>query len=147
MALDLHHIVEVSEQGNNSPSNLLALCPTCHALHHRGTIKAESIRVWKQMLVALTSAFDKQSLDHLLFLDTQRDFEGSLRLTGDAVMQFARLIGANLAEYYVADTCSGRFLYSMTLTDRGKLLLESWKSGNWSAMSTTIPQDSGTNDT
>lgn len=51
IALDLHHIVSVSDSGPNDAINLLALCPTCHALHHRGTIPLESIRVWKENLV------------------------------------------------------------------------------------------------
>lgn len=141
LAIDLHHIVEVSRGGGHSASNLLALCPTCHALYHRGTIKKESIRVWKQLLVALTSAFDKETLDHLLFLDTQHDYQEALRLSGDAVMQFSRLIGANLAEYYVADTAGNRFFYSVQLTDRGKLLLRSWKSGNVDALKAALPDD------
>jgi hypothetical protein len=52
LAIDLHHIVPVSDSGSGDPSNLLALCPTCHALHHRGTIPFESILKWKMALVA-----------------------------------------------------------------------------------------------
>src|SRR5712675_1180017 len=47
LALDMHHIWEVSAGGSDDPANLIALCPTCHALYHRGTIKAESIYVYK----------------------------------------------------------------------------------------------------
>jgi len=43
LAIDLHHIVEVSEGGGNDISNLLALCPTCHALFHRNVITLEAI--------------------------------------------------------------------------------------------------------
>ena len=42
LAIDLHHMVEVGKGGTNDPANLVALCPTCHALYHRGTIKKES---------------------------------------------------------------------------------------------------------
>src|SRR5207248_8959417 len=38
LALDMHHIWEVSAGGGDDPSNLIALCPTCHALYHRGNI-------------------------------------------------------------------------------------------------------------
>jgi 5-methylcytosine-specific restriction endonuclease McrA len=31
LAIDLHHIIEVEEGGKNELSNLLALCPNCHA--------------------------------------------------------------------------------------------------------------------
>lgn len=52
LAIDLHHIVPVSETGPDTVTNLLALCPTCHALYHRGVIPHESICVWKRALVA-----------------------------------------------------------------------------------------------
>src|SRR5690242_2534416 len=68
LALDLHHIIEVQEGGPNELSNLIALCPTCHALYTRGTISRESINVWKTILVALNHAFDKETVSNLLFL-------------------------------------------------------------------------------
>src|SRR4051812_29981280 len=37
LALDMHHIWEVSAGGTDDPSNLIALCPNCHNLYHRGT--------------------------------------------------------------------------------------------------------------
>ncbi len=68
LAIDMHHIVEVKDGGPNEPSNLLALCPTCHALYTRGTIPKEAINAWKTMLVALNHAFDQESISNLLFL-------------------------------------------------------------------------------
>jgi hypothetical protein len=68
LTLDLHHIVAVSKGGGNEPSNLLVLCPTCHALYERGEIPPEAIYSWKAMLVALNRAFDPEALDNLLFL-------------------------------------------------------------------------------
>jgi len=50
IAIDLHHIVHVSDGGLNKVDNLLALCPTCHALYHKGVIPHESIRAWKLAL-------------------------------------------------------------------------------------------------
>src|SRR6266576_6671098 len=47
LALDMHHIWEVVAGGGDEPSNLVALCPTCHALYHRGTILADSIYLYK----------------------------------------------------------------------------------------------------
>ena len=44
------------------------LCPTCHALYYRGTIKQESIYAWRSMLVAISRAFDVAAIDQLLFL-------------------------------------------------------------------------------
>ena len=73
LAIDMHHIVEVKDGGPNDQSNLLALCPTCHALYTRGTISRESINVWKTMLVALNHAFDQESISNLLFLKRVSD--------------------------------------------------------------------------
>ena len=56
LAIDMHHIIEVMDAGPNEQSNLLALCPTCHALYTRGIISRESINAWKTMLVALNHA-------------------------------------------------------------------------------------------
>src|SRR5262249_19757962 len=68
LAIDLHHIVLVSDSGSNDLANLLALCPTCHALYHRGVITQDAIYSWKGMLVALSHAFDQATIDGLLFL-------------------------------------------------------------------------------
>ncbi len=69
LALDLHHIWEVSAGGGDGPENLVALCPTCHALYHRGTIAQDSIYAYKSMLVAIGRAFDLEAIDRLLFLE------------------------------------------------------------------------------
>lgn len=56
IVLDVHHIVEVSEGGGTEPANLLALCPTCHALYHRGSISRDAIHHWKSRIVAINKA-------------------------------------------------------------------------------------------
>lgn len=52
LAIDLHHLAWVSEGGPGDATNLLALCPTCHALHHRGEIPREALSLWKANLQA-----------------------------------------------------------------------------------------------
>src|SRR5262249_24408098 len=90
LALDMHHIWEVAEGGGDEPFNLIALCPTCHALYHRGTISADSIYAYKAMLVAISRAFDLEAVDRLLFLNMcPKDF---LVVSGDGLLHFARLI-------------------------------------------------------
>ena len=42
-AIDIHHIIEVVEGGDNELANFIALCLTCHALFHRGIISRDSI--------------------------------------------------------------------------------------------------------
>jgi hypothetical protein len=127
LAIDLHHIVEVSDNGSNEAYNLLALCPTCHALHHRGTIPKESIKVWKGMLVSLNGAFDKATIDDLLFLFKTSQ---SLVLSGDGVLKFSKLISANLANYTLFFNYGTHINYQVFLTDRGRLLVEAWEKGN-----------------
>lgn len=65
LAIDLHHIIQVRDGGGNIYANLIALCPTCHALYHRGVIAKESIAYWKDLLVKLnaTPQSDDNGLD------------------------------------------------------------------------------------
>src|SRR5258708_40054116 len=67
LALDLHHVVPVRVDGPSTAENLLALCPTCHALFERGTITQESIVTWKAFLRSLARAYDHRTLDLLWF--------------------------------------------------------------------------------
>lgn len=128
LALDMHHIVEIAEGGTDQPANLLPLCPTCHALYHRGHIPRESIFTWKTVLVSLSQAFDTNTVDNLLFLGTKN--VSALRLSGDGVLQFSRLIASGLAEFQQVDAAWAHRFYSVSLTPKGNQLLEAWKSGN-----------------
>jgi hypothetical protein len=93
LALDLHHIEPVRDDGGNEAGNLIALCPTCHALHERGIIPREAIESYKGILVALTAAFDRVALDQLMFLAQLRP-DRPLIVSGDGVIRLAPLIGA-----------------------------------------------------
>lgn len=142
LALDLHHIDAVSDGGGNDPSNLIALCPTCHALHHRGIIKKESIYVWKAMLVAITGAFDLEAIDRLLFLEPLK--KNHLIVSGDGLLSFSRLIAAGLAEFTQKSNNNFQIVtYAINISNKGRLLIEAWKQGNRSqlqkAMSVPVP--------
>lgn len=136
LALDLHHIVEVAEGGANDPSNLLPLCPTCHALYHRGTIPRESIYTWKAVLVSLSHAFDTHTIDDLLFLGTNE--ASTLRLSGDGVLKFSRLIASGLATFYQVDAAWAERYYAVSLTAKGEQLISAWKAGNRDAVARAI---------
>jgi hypothetical protein len=129
LALDMHHIWEVSAGGSNDPSNLIALCPTCHALYHRGTIRAESIYVYKAMLVAITRAFDVEAIDQLLFLEScKKDF---LVVSGDGLLHFSRLIAAGLATVEQKSNNNWQLVtYAVNINDKGRQLIEAWKQGD-----------------
>ena len=68
LTLQLHHIVWVRDGGGNNATNLIALCGHCHDLHTQGHIPASAIRHWKGLLHALNHAFNKESMDLLLYL-------------------------------------------------------------------------------
>jgi hypothetical protein len=129
LAMDIHHIWEVAGGGGDDPANLIALCPYCHSLYHRGTIKAESIYVYKAMLVAITRAFEMEAIDRLLFLEScTKDF---LVVSGDGLLQFARLIAAGFATGAQKANNNWQIVtYAVNITDKGHQLIEAWKKGN-----------------
>lgn len=129
LAMDLHHIWQVSEGGKNDPKNLIALCPYCHNLHHRGTIPAEAIYVYKAVLVSLSQAFDINGVDQLLFLSSVGTTP--LIVSGDGVLAFSRLIAAGLAKFNLKANNNGQLVtYSLKITEKGRNMIEVWKSGN-----------------
>ena len=132
LALDLHHMEQVSDGGGDVAENLLPLCPTCHALYHRKTIKRESIYIWKSLLVSLTRAFDIFALDQLMFLSKPETV--NLSVSGDGVLQFARLIAAGLAAFETKSENGPLVFYSVNLTASGKQLVSAWSSGDRGAV-------------
>lgn len=139
LALDIHHIEEVSEGGGNEPGNLLALCPTCHALYTRGTIVPDSIYAWKAMLVSLTGAFDSSTIDDLLFLAAPDAI--NLRVSGDGVLKFSRLIAAGLATFKLFMQNGPLILYAVELSPRGQQLIDIWKKGDRAAVAKLLGAD------
>jgi HNH endonuclease len=137
LALDLHHIWEVAAGGADDASNLVALCPTCHALYHRGTISADSIYAYKAMLVALSCAFDVESVDRLLFLSMcPKDF---LVVSGDGLLEFARLIAAGLAKVELkANNAWQLVTYAVNISPSAKQLIEAWKAGDRTRLTNSL---------
>ena len=155
LALDLHHILKVSEGGPNTADNLIALCPTCHALHHRKEIPQEAIRVWKGMLVTLNRAFDKDAMDMLLFLTLKEQEERPYGYTSECVMSCAGLINAGLVytETFGDQEAPGGYLRSnsgadhlLRLTERGRMVVEAWRAGNVDALARALEQGAGPRD-
>lgn len=139
LALDMHHLWEVSAGGGDEPSNLIALCPTCHALYHRGTISAESIYAYKSMLVAIGRAFDVDAVDRLLFLCMcPTDY---LVLSGDGVLHFSRLIAAGLVSVELkANNAWQLVTYAVNISEKGRMLIHAWQQGNRTAIATALGQ-------
>ncbi|GHO52377.1 HNH endonuclease [Ktedonobacter robiniae] len=138
LALDLHHIVEVQEDGKNTLSNLIALCPTCHALYTRGTISKDAIYAYKATLVSLSAAFDREAVDNLLFLGISSP-RRNLIVSGDGVLKFSSLIAAGYADYQqLANNASLIVTYTLGLTPKGAVLLNAWRSGDRSSLANII---------
>lgn len=138
LTLQLHHITWVKDEGDNSATNLIALCGHCHDLHTRGHIPASAIRHWKGLIHALNHAFNKESMDLLLYLN-QSDME-KVWYSGDGLLRFAGLIAAELVEVAESVLCQ-HFKYGtypqilstavrVHLTDKGRQLVDSWLTGN-----------------
>jgi hypothetical protein len=139
LALDLHHIEEVAEGGGNDLGNLLALCPTCHALYTRHTISRDSIYAWKLILVSLNHAFDSNAVDDLLFL--KEPSTATLSVSGDGVLKFSRLIAAKLAEFTLVMQNGPLVLYRVKLTPKGERLIDAWITGNRKDVTAALGQD------
>ncbi len=129
LALDMHHMYQVAKGGGDDPSNLIALCPTCHALYHRGTISSDAIYAYKGMLVAISRAFDVEAVDRLLFLSPlAKDF---LVVSGDGLLHFGRLIAAGLASVEQKANNNWQLVtYAINISEKGKQLIEAWRQGD-----------------
>lgn len=144
LTFEIHHILWLKDGGTDSPSNLIALCPNCHSLHTHGHIPAESIRHWKGMLLALNHAFDRDSIDLLLFLYKTRENPSKFFYSGDGVLRFSRLIASDLVTFGAQGTKYPiPFVFNQNgyngppvsyhevlLSERGLALIETWMSGN-----------------
>lgn len=137
LALEIHHILPVADGGQDDPSNLIALCPTCHSLHHRGTISTSAIRVYKAMLVAIRGAFDVEAIDRLLFLESCK--KDLLVVSGDGLLHFSRLIAAGLATMELKSNNNWQIVtYVVNIHDRGRQLIEAWKQGDRARLSQVL---------
>jgi hypothetical protein len=117
-------MVEVQEGGANTPDNLIALCPTCHALYTRGTITKDAIYTYKSVLVSLNAAFDREGIDNLLFLGITSPRQ-DLVISGDGVLRFGALIAAGYAEYRLLNNNANTLVtYTVALTPKGSALLD-----------------------
>jgi hypothetical protein len=137
LALDLHHLWEVSAGGGDTPENLVALCPTCHALYHRGTIKQESIYAYKSMLVAINRAFDIEAIDRLLFLNMcPKDF---LIVSGDGALHFSRLIAAGLVNIELKANNAWQIVtYAINISQKGSMIVNAWQQGESTALASAL---------
>ena len=129
LALDMHHMYQVADGGGDDPSNLIALCPTCHALYHRGNISSDAIYAYKAMLVAISRAFDVEAVELLLFIiPLEKDF---LVVSGDGLLHFARLIAAGLASAEQKANNNWQLVtYAINISGKGKRLIEAWRQGD-----------------
>jgi HNH endonuclease len=140
LTLQLHHLVWVKDGGDNTAINLIALCGHCHDLHTQGHIPTSAISHWKGLLHALNHAFNKESMDLLLYLS--HDGIENVWYTGDGFLRFAGLVAAGLvdiaeSQYSVgvrygnsAPTAPPTTAVRVRLSGKGRLLVDSWLKGD-----------------
>src|SRR5262249_13422497 len=114
--------------------NLLALCPNCHSLHTAGHIPASAIRLWKGLLVALNEAFDRKSMDLLLFLKTSVPGRIKMWFSADGVLAFAGLFAAGLVQFSEHVEAKPMQIpesrHRISLTRKGNMLVGAWLTGD-----------------
>lgn len=134
LALDMHHLWELAAGGGDEPFNLIALCPTCHALYHRGKISSDAIYAYKAMLVAISRAFDLEAVDKLLFLNMcPKDY---LVVSGDGLLHFARLVAAGLVSVeQKANNAWQIVTYAVNISEKGKFIIDAWQQGDRTRLS------------
>ncbi|MDO8496822.1 MAG: HNH endonuclease signature motif containing protein [bacterium] len=137
LTLDIHHLIPVSSNGGNSPDNLLALCPNCHALHHRGEIPLDSIRAWKLLALAINEAYDRKTLDLIAALGK---LDKEVYVSGDGLLSCSAVVASGLVEVAVwglpqfqVQTGFQVPYYRLSLTSKGKALLAAWQAGDQAA--------------
>lgn len=123
ITIEIHHLEQVSDGGSNTPENLLALCPNCHALHHGGTIPVSSLRAWKFLLLALNEGFDRRLADLLLTLNKVDE----VHVSGDGVLQCSPGIASGLIRL---ETRQHSDDYWVSLSERGHCFVQAWEQGN-----------------
>jgi len=64
----------------------------------------------------------------------------NLRVSGDGVLKFSRLIAAGLAEFKVAMQNGPLIIYQVGLTAKGGQLIEAWQAGNRNAVAVALGQ-------
>ena len=144
LALEVHHIVWVKDGGGNSVDNLLALCGHCHSLHTAGHISESAIYAWKGLLVSLNNP-NRTSVDLLLVLYEEdlrvTDEQSSdakappFRFTGDGLGALAPLTTSGLVAITrrllgASAWGGGMPQFEVQLTQRGRLLVEAWRTGD-----------------
>ncbi|MFI5386605.1 MAG: HNH endonuclease [Fimbriimonadales bacterium] len=130
VTLDMHHMIEVVKGGGPTKENLIALCPNCHALYHRGGstgITHESIRAWHYLLLAINEAYPRHEVDILLALRKL----GQIRVSGDGVLRVASAVASGMIRVIPdIDPNFGNFVYDLCLDDKGLAFVDGWIAGD-----------------
>jgi hypothetical protein len=139
LAIDVHHID--GNPANNDPSNLIALCPTCHSAFHRKTYSLEAIRFWKLMLQQLNAAYERNTINLLLMLARLEESGWkNFEVTGDGFLAFSPLLASGLIKvniFHRAAMDRGIPYYEITLSEQGQATMKAWKEGNPAALPRT----------
>jgi hypothetical protein len=127
--------------------HLIALCPNCHSLHHKGHIPKESMRSWKMLLLSLNEGLDRRSIDIMLALDKV----DNILVSGDGLLDCSSLIASEIVKVEWRGGGGGLFggidifsnskrnpvkdtiedgQYWIELSKKGRSLVSAWKRGD-----------------
>jgi hypothetical protein len=79
-------------------------------------------------LCRLVTRSTQHSIDDLLFLATPE--AAQLRVSGDGVLRFSRLVASGLASFGLVMKNGPLILYKVALGQKGFQLINAWKSGD-----------------
>ena len=83
-----------------------------------------------------------EGIDNLLFLHGTA--QNLLIVSGDGVLPFTRLIASGLASFKLEANNNNQLVtYSLSLTDKGKKLLDVWMSGRRTELKEALETDWG----
>jgi hypothetical protein len=96
------------------------------------------------VLVSLSQAFDRRTIDDLIFLEDVGKSQKDFVCTGDGVTRFTQLYAASLARYEYFHGLRGGMnvdSYRVAITLKGQRLLDAWRSGDSKAIGEATTDD------
>ncbi len=126
--VEIHHITQYSEVKKHEFTNLIALCPTCHARCTNNEIDRKSVEIYKTNLGIIGSRYTQLEITLLESLDKQ----AQLPVAGTMYWLFQRLVNEGLTS--VAGMSGGMIdgipsFYIVELTGPGREIVKKWLEG------------------
>lgn len=127
--VEIHHITPYSKVKRHEFTNLIALCPTCHARCTNGEIDIKSVKIYKTNLGIIGSRYTQLEITLLESLNKKTQ----LPVAGTMGWLFQRLENEDLIKVVI--TAGVRIggipsHYIVELTDSGQEIVKKWLEGS-----------------